>query len=59
MNKHIDRTYKKAVEHLKLPTKTRTFLTDKAAITIYNPMILPLFTYTYFIQVPPTFKGKE
>ena len=54
MNERIDRTNKKTVGRLKLLTKIGTFLTVKIAITVYNSMILPLFTYCSLLHTSAT-----
>lgn len=59
MNVHIDKTYKIAVGRLKLLAKTRLFLTVKAALTIYESMILPLFTYCSLLKINATNTQKK
>ena len=59
MNVHIDKTYKIAVGRLKLLAKTCLFLTAKAARTIYESMILPLFTYCSLLKINATNTQKK
>ena len=42
---HLDTTYKKVCRRLYLLKRLRVKMTQKAALTIYHTMLLPLLTY--------------
>ena len=45
MNDHVNKAYRKASGYLKLPAKTRPFLSVRASLDIYRSMVIPVLTY--------------
>ena len=60
LNDHLTKTFKKATGRLNLFRRLRPQLTVKAAITIYQSMLVPLFTYCSIVtcRTSITYKHK-
>ena len=60
LNDHLTKTYKKATGRLNLLRRLRPQLTVKAAITVYQLMLIPLFTYCSIVtcKTSITYKHK-
>ena len=60
LNDHLTKTFKKATGRLNLFRRLRPQLTVKAAITIYQSMLIPLFTYCSIVtcRTSITYKHK-
>ena len=60
LNDHLTKSYKKATGRLNLLRRLRYQLTEKAATTIYQSMLIPLFTYCSIVtcRTSMTYKHK-
>ena len=60
LNDHLTQMYKKATAHLNLLRRLRYQLTEKAATTNYQSMLIPLFTYCSIVtcRTSMTYKHK-
>ena len=50
LNSHFDKTYKKMTSRLRLLNKLRSNMTASAAASIYNMVIVPLFSYCSLLK---------
>ena len=59
IQEHFNLTYKKASSRLSLLSKLRFLLTDEAAKTMYQTMILPVVTYFCLVDLKSTETQKK
>ena len=59
LSDHLTKTYKKATGHLNLLRGMRPQLTVKAAITIYQSILIPLFTYCSIVTCRKSITNKH